>query len=353
MGLFPSDRDLTRPPERVELRVDATAVGARIEGFEERLDLFLARRLPWRSRASVQRLIKDGWISIDPNTPESPEGSGAFATETRPGRRLRHASRVEIKIPPGERLPPAVRTDAPLEVLWEDGVALAVAKPAGLPVHPSGRHVSDTLIQRVHAHRRAEIERAGVAPRLCHRLDRETSGIVLIATDQRAHRRIMRQFERRQVEKEYLAIVHGEVGEEHGSIDLPLGPARASRVGLKIAVAADGLPSKTSWSIERRIGDHTLLRCRLHTGRQHQLRVHLAAIGHPIVGDKLYAHDEAIFQRSIDGRLTGEDRRLLVLDRHALHHTRLVFRSPAGDDPVEITCPLPPDLVSFLSSPTG
>ncbi|MAF64919.1 MAG: RNA pseudouridine synthase [Planctomycetes bacterium] len=350
MGLFPSDRDLTRPPERVELLIDASAVGARIEGFEERLDLFLARRLHWRSRASVQRLIKDGWVRIDASTPESPAGTGAFERETRPGRRLRHASRVEVRIPPGERLPAVVSADAVLDVLWEDAVALAVDKPAGLPVHPSGRHVSDTLIQRVHACRREAIERDGVAPRLCHRLDRETSGIVLVATDLRAHRKIMRQFERREGEKEYLAIVHGEPGEEYGSIDFPLGPARASKVGLKIAVAADGQPCRTSWSVERRTDGFTLLRCRLHTGRQHQIRVHLAAIGYPIVGDKLYAHDEAIFQRGIEDCLTDEDRRLLLLGRHALHHQRLVFRSPACADLVEITSPLPPDLDAFLAA---
>lgn len=351
MGLFPSDRDLTRPAERVELRIDASAVGARIEGFEERLDMFLARRLSWRSRSSVQRLIKEGWVSVDASTPEFPDGSGSFRRETRPGRRLRHASRVEVRIPPPERLPAAENTDAALDVLWADAVSLAVDKPAGLPVHPSGRHVSDTLIQLVHAHRREEIKKTGVAPRLCHRLDRETSGIVLIATDLQAHRQILRQFERREVEKEYLAIVHGELGEERGSIDYPLGPARASRVALKIAVTADGLPCRTSWRVERRGRDCTLLRCQLHTGRQHQIRVHLAAIGHPLVGDKLYAHDEAIFQRDIEGCLTDEDRRQLILERHALHHHRLVFRSPATSaERIEIESPLPPDLAAFLAS---
>jgi 23S rRNA pseudouridine1911/1915/1917 synthase len=348
MNLFPKDRDLTRAPERVELRVDASAYGMRHAELEVRLDHFLARHLKWRSRSSIQELIRAGWVLVDASTPDRPEGSGEPRRETRPGRKLHHGSRVVIEIPPDLRSALPGATSDELAVLYEDEEVLAVDKPPMMPVHPSGRHLGDTLIQRVHARLRAEIEARGEAPRLCHRLDRETSGIVLVAKDPRAHARIMRQFERRRVDKSYLAIVEGVLAEPGGTIDYPLGPARASTIGLKIAISADGQPAHTEW---RRVAVHadcTLVECRLHTGRQHQIRVHLAAIGHPIVGDKLYGPDEQYFQRAADGRLTEADLRALRLPRHALHNHRLVYTSPGSGERVEIVSPLPQDLVRHL-----
>jgi 23S rRNA pseudouridine1911/1915/1917 synthase len=343
MGMFPKDRDLTKTPERVELRVDASYFRERIAGFHIRLDQFLATHLSWRSRSSIQELVRDGYVLIDPASPEAPQGHGREEVELRPGRKLSHGSRVVVVIPDELRLPAVSLDPSALAILYEDEEVVAVDKPPMLAV-PSGRHLSDTLIQRVHAHYLPDVEAGRLVPRLCHRLDRETSGIVLVSKNPRTHHKVMRQFERRRVEKDYLAIVHGELADEHGTIDFPLAPARTSSIALKMTVAADGLASRTDWTVVDRNEGYTLLRCRLHTGRQHQIRVHLAAIDHPIVGDKLYGPDEMLFQRAIHDELSASDLRLLELPRHALHNHRLVFQTPAGNRRVEIVSELAADL---------
>ncbi len=353
MGLFPKERDLSRPLERVELEVDPSAFGAPAAGFEIRLDAFLSRHLPWRSRAQVQALVREGYVLVAASAPDRPQGPGEPVPERRPGRRLRAGSRVVIVIPEPLRVEVPEGAGDELAVLFEDEFLLAVDKPPFVAVHPSHRHVSDSLIHRVHVRYRADIEARGWAPKLCHRLDRETSGIVLCAREAAAHREMMRQFEAREVEKEYLAIVHGRPEEPRGVIDLPLGPARASRIGLKMACVADGLPSRTDWELVRSVGDVSLVRCRLHSGRQHQIRVHLAAIGHPLVGDKLYGVDEGLFQRHLDGELSDEDRALLRLPRHALHHARLVVTHPRSGERLSIESPLAPDLARYLDSLEG
>ncbi len=350
MSLFVKDRDLNVPPDRVELEVSASAYGLKKEEVNLRLDAFLGKHLTWRSRTSIQALIKDGFVLVDLATPDHPQGSGEPKRERRPGRRLRHGTRVTVLIPPELRLPVPEHTSDELTLLFEDEDAIAVDKPPGLPVHPSGRHVNDTLIQRVHARYQESHLEHGLAPRLCHRLDRETSGIVLVAKNPRAHPFLAQQFEDREVEKEYLAIVSGTPEFDEGVIEEPIGPARASSVRLKMTIAVDGQPCRTDWHVVRRHSDVTLLACRLHTGRQHQIRVHLASIGLPIIGDKLYGLDEEYFKKQADGSLTPEDYAALELPRHALHHHRLVFTSSITKQPVEVVSPLPEDLRAYLST---
>ena len=202
-------------------------------------------------------------------------------------------------------------------IVRDDEKLLVVNKPPFVVVHPSKAGPWSSLVG-------ASREFTGLERmHLVFRLDRETSGIVLVAKDPDAHRDLMRQFERREVEKSYLAIVEGRLEEPRGSIDYPLGRARASSIGLKIAVSADGQPSLTEWRRVEELEDCTLVECMPHTGRQHQIRVHMAAIGHPLVGDKLYGPDEGYFQKAADGELTGDDLRALGLARHALHSHRL------------------------------
>ena len=349
MGLFPTDRDLNRPPEKVELLVSASSLGLKAGEVHIRLDGFLGKHLKWRSRSSIQRLIKEGWVLVDASSPDQPRGSGVFAEERRPGRRLLDGTKVVVVIPPEARLPEPEFASEEVRILYEDEDAIAVDKPPLLPVHPSGRHHSDTLIQRVHRRFKESHLDRGIAPRLCHRLDRETSGIVLVAKNPDAHRKLAAQFEDREVEKEYLAVVWGRPEQEHGSISLPIGPARASRVRLKMTVAVDGLPFRTDWQLVRGYEDCSLLACRIHTGRQHQIRVHLAAIGLPIVGDKLYGPDEEYFCRQADGTLDEADLEVLELPRHALHSHRLVFTSSVNGQPVEVVSPLARDLREHLS----
>lgn len=348
MRIFPKDRDLSEGTEVVELRVRASDFQAPADDFEIRLDVFLARFLSWRSRSSVQHLVRDGDISIDASTPEHPKGRGEFAVERRPGRRLRNGSHVKIEIPEHLRLAETAPPSEDLVVLYEDESVIAVDKPPMLVVHPSGRHLTDTLIQRVHAvYKSGELHR-DARPRLCHRLDRETSGIVLIGKDPQSHQDLMRQFEQREVDKEYLAIVHGAPQFESGVVDLPLGQARASSIRLKMAVVSDGLESQTEWRVVRPYPGRSLIACRPRTGRQHQIRVHMDAIGHSLVGDKLYGLDEQIFQRSADGELTGEDLEVLELPRHALHNHMLAFRSPKSGEHVRVESPLAKDLARYL-----
>ncbi len=345
MGLFPTDRDLNQPPERVEFDVRASSYGVRSEELNVRLDAFLARHLKWRSRSSIQRLIREGWTYVQGSSaPSSDEPS----QERRPGRRLRDGAKVVVVIPPASRLPVPEFVSDELTILYEDEDAIVVDKPALLPVHPSGRHHSDTLIQRVHVRYRCSHLDQGIAPRLCHRLDRETSGVVLVAKNPEAHRRLASQFEERLVEKEYLAIIQGAPEQSGGSIELPIGQARASQVRLKMTVAVDGLSCRTDWKLLRGYGDCSLVSCEIFTGRQHQIRVHLAAIGHPIVGDKLYGPDENFFCRQAEGALTEEDLKALELPRHALHSHRLVFTSSVTGEPVEVVSPLPSDLREHL-----
>ncbi len=350
MGFLPKDRDLTEPVERVELTVDASDFRVKARDLVMRLDQFLAEHLRWRSRTSIQELIRGGHVHVDAATPEHPQGCGELECERRPGRKLRHGSRVVIVVPEEQRQTVHVGQMGPLSILYEDEDVVALDKPPLVAVHPSGRHVTDTLIQRVHAHFKAEVEAGRMTPRLCHRLDRETSGIVLVAKRAATHPRLALQFEDREVAKTYLAIVWGRVEPQAFSITDPIGPSRASDVRLKMAVRADGLPSRTDVEVVERLGRYTLVSCRLLTGRQHQIRLHLSARGYPIVGDKLYGPDPGCFVRAAEERLTPDDLRRLELERHALHHHRLRFTTPVGGREVEVESPLAADLSDFLSA---
>ena len=350
MGLFGKDRDLTQPQDRVELMVDASALGERVEDVSIRLDSFLARHLKWRSRSSLKELVREGWVQVDASTPERPEGTGELKKETRSGRRLRHGSRVVVVIPPELRQAPVTDVDTNLTVLYEDEACVAVMKPAPLAVHPTSRYLDDSLLLRLHAMYSEEMQTAGVRPRLCHRLDRETSGVLLVAKGAAEHAELSRQFEDREVEKLYLAVVHGAPSEEAGTCDHPIGSSRTSSIRLKMACIADGQESRTDWRVLERVGAFALLECDLFTGRQHQIRVHLAGMGHPIVGDKLYGEDEMIFQRSVDDELTEADRERLIVDRQALHHCRLSFTSPATGERVTAESPLPSELRELLEA---
>jgi 23S rRNA pseudouridine1911/1915/1917 synthase len=349
VSLFPKDRDLTRPPREVELRVDASFLRMRSDEVEIRLDHFLMQHLKWRSRTSIQELIKTDHVLVDPSTPDHRQGSGELKVERRSGRRLRDGSRVVVIIPAELRLPEPVETKDELTILYEDEGVLGVEKPPMVAVHPSGRHLADTLIQRVHARYGGdEALETGGAPRLCHRLDRETSGVVIVGKHPEAHLAVMRQFEARKVGKEYLALVHGAPDADNGVVELPIGPARASRIGLKMAVTFDGQPSRTDWSVVMRHPHCTLVSCTPVTGRQHQIRLHMEAIGLPLVGDKLYGPDDTLFQKGVDGTLTADDYKLLGMTRHALHNHRVTLRSPATGEMVDVISPLAEDMQAFV-----
>ena len=312
-----------------------------------RLDRYLRDRLPWRSRTGIQRVIEDGRIL------RKLPGEREERISLRPAGRLVAGETVVFLVPERRDSPPPPPPAAELSIVYEDRFLLAVDKPPFLPVHPSARYRTETLISLLHRrYRRRDDPRRDVVPKLCHRIDRETSGLVLVSKDDLVRTKLGKVFEGRKVEKEYLAIVEGKVKDRRGKIDLPLAPARESQVQIRMEARHDGkgLPSVTDYEVRGRYPGYTLVAARPLSGRQHQIRAHLAAIGHPIVGDKIYGPDESLFLKSLESDLEPEDLRLLKMPRQALHAHRLCLDHPVERRRLELEAPLPGDMKEFLRS---
>jgi 23S rRNA pseudouridine1911/1915/1917 synthase len=292
----------------IELRVPDAAAGTR-------LDRFLA--VPLGSRARAQSLIDSGRVRVD--------GS------LRPKRHLvQSGEAIEIDDPaaePGEAL--GLEPQAEFSIAYEDEHLLVVDKPAGVVVHPARGHWAGTLAQALEGRAAGGEEswRAGIV----HRLDRDTSGLLVVAKNDAVHRALKSLLARRRLRREYLALVAGHPSARTGTIDAPIGRHRRDRKLMSIDTD-EPREARTHFEIERLLPTTALLRVVLDTGRTHQIRVHLAAIGHPICGDPQYG-------------TAGE----LGLSRQFLHAARLAFEHPVTGEPVDVTSPLPDDLLSALA----
>jgi 23S rRNA pseudouridine1911/1915/1917 synthase len=297
-----------------------------------RLDHFLKRRIGRMSRTRIQAIIGEQ-ISF-------PDGRPA-----RPSSQVRAGETILL------RRPAPVEPDVPRDfgVLFQDESVLVIDKPAGLPMHTTAKFWRNTLVALLRE--RYPDEQMEIA----HRIDRETSGVLLIARNRSVASFLTRAFARRAVEKTYLALVKGRPPDE-GRIDLPL-RLLDTKTRVMMGPARDGesgLTAVTQYRVLRRFPEHALCEARPLTGRQHQIRVHFAAIGHPIAGDKLYGASEALFMRACEEPLTPE---LLAcfdgLPRHALHAHRLTFPHPVGGHAVTIESPLPADLTAYVDALGG
>ncbi len=289
-----------------------------VEAGGERLDKVAPAHVPDLSRAVAQRLIKAGEVTVN-------------GRPSKPSYRVQMGDEVVVRVPT-EMPAPVVPENIPLDVIYEDDALLVVNKPAGMVVHPAYGHASGTLVNAVLAHcpQIADVggpDRAGVV----HRLDKDTSGLILIAKDSVARAALQRQFKRRQVAKTYLALVEGQMQPREGVVEAPVG--RDKRQRKKMAVVRSGREARTMYRAIEYFANYTLLEVRPHTGRTHQVRVHLSWLGYPIVGDAVY----------------GRHRQRLLRGRHFLHAARIRFSHPATSEEVEFEAPLPPKLADVLN----
>lgn len=288
-----------------------------------RLDQALAKLLPEYSRSRLQEWITGQLVKVD----------GACATTKQ---KVWGGEKLEVlpQTHPAEQ--PYLAEDIALDILHEDDTLLVINKPAGLVVHPGSGNWEGTLLNALlhHSPQLAEVPRAGIV----HRLDKDTSGLLVVAKTLTAQTSLVRQLEARTVKREYIALVHGELNRA-GRVDAPIGRHPSQRV--KMAVVENGKPAVTHYQIERKFPSSTLLRCRLETGRTHQIRVHLAQIGHPLVGDSVYLKGPQ--------KCVPQLRELLgSFPRQALHATRLGLEHPDSGGLMEWHAPLPQDMVQLL-----
>ncbi|AQW62831.1 pseudouridine synthase [Dehalococcoides mccartyi] len=281
----------------------------------ERLDKYITQKESGLSRSFIQELVSSGHILVNNQS-------------AKPSLRLKTGDTITIEIPP--ETPSELKAEnIPLEIIFQDKDLLLINKPPGLTVHPAPGHPDHTLVNGVLA-LEPEMEDFDdpLRPGIVHRLDKDTSGLLLVAKNRQALANLSAQFKERTVRKYYLALVKGELRPAEGFIEAPLGRDPQNR--QKIAVVSDGRHARTGYKVLRYIQGYSLLEVKLETGRTHQIRVHFAAIGHPVAGDAVYGQKESWVKRQF------------------LHAHRLSFALPSNGQVVEFTSPLPPDLEEAL-----
>ncbi|MEA1958254.1 MAG: RluA family pseudouridine synthase [Chloroflexota bacterium] len=297
--------------ERIDLIVDRVG---------ERLDRYVAAECPQLSRSHVQRLIEDGNVTVN-------------GTPAKSGHKLKEGDMVAVVVPP----PTSIELepeDIPLSIVYEDDDVLVIDKPAGLTVHPAPGHSEHTLVNAILAHCHDLSINGSIRPGIVHRLDKDTSGVMMIAKNDSAQRDLSEQIRSRFVLKQYTVLVHGRLSPEKGVIEAPIGRDPSHR--KRMAVVASGREARTHYRVTKYFEGYTLLEVTLETGRTHQIRVHLSATGFPVAGDSIYGKG------------------LSIMGRQFVHASRLGFRLPSSGEWVEFESPLPRDLeeaVEHLAKP--
>jgi 23S rRNA pseudouridine1911/1915/1917 synthase len=307
---------------------DAFAVGADSAG--QRLDRFLATHLSDISRTHVQSLIDEGRVLVDGSARKS-------------SHRLEAGETVTVNIPPPP-LPGVEAENIPLDIIYEDADVAVVNKPAGMIVHPGAGADSGTLVaallHRFGGGQGLSTVGGPLRPGIVHRIDKGTSGVLLIALTDMAHLKLVEDFRERRIEKTYLAMLHGKLKGESGIVELPIARdlRRRSRMTAR---RREGREARTDWRLRLRLGSFSFIEAGLHTGRTHQIRVHFSALGCPVVGDTVYG---APRQERVGNEL------LPPLERNFLHAVRIAFVHPRSGKRIECRAPLPPELTAYFQS---
>ena len=329
-----------------------------VEAAGARLDSWLTAQLEGVSRARVQLLLEQGSVLVDGTPPKA-------------SLRLEGGERIEVLREPVLEPLRAVPEAIPLRIVYEDADLSVVDKPAGMLVHAgAGARSEDeeevenardrgTLVNAL-LHHYGELSAGGgdaLRPGIVHRLDRQTSGLIIVARNDRAHARLSTMFAEREVKKTYLALVQGHVDADKGTVNTPIGRDAVRRTRMTTRRVTGARTAVTHYQVARRIvsrfGKFTLLRVRIETGRTHQIRVHLSSLGHPVVGDTLYgAPAELRAEGDLQGRAIKKSRRraleTLALPRNFLHAAELAFTHPRTGEPLALEAELPPELTAFL-----
>lgn len=297
---------------------------------DTRLDAYLAARVEGWSRSRLQRLIDEGDVLVNART-------------VKPSYKLRAKDEIEVELtpPPSTAFAPE---NLPLDIIYEDDDLVVVNKAASMVVHPAAGAPSGTLANALAYHfQRLSAHAGAIRPGIVHRLDKDTSGLLVVAKNEEVHEKLADQFRAREVFKSYVALVHGAVPRDSGTVDEPL--ARDARHRTRMAVVRGGRPALSVYRVRRRFDRFTLLDVEIKTGRTHQIRVHLAWLKHPVVADEAYNEGRDKTVQDVKTRAA-----IRKLGRQFLHAEQLGFRHPRTNELVRFSAPLPPELASLLSA---
>lgn len=299
------------------------------EDAGKRLDAYLAGKIEGRSRSRLQKLIDDGDVLVNEKSSKS-------------SYKLRADDEIEVEL---TELPAVTFTPEiiPLDIIFEDEYLAVINKPSGMVVHPGAGVSSGTLANAIAYHFKFPAQDSKFENRvgIVHRLDKDTSGLIVVAKSDETHEALSEQFREREVFKSYIALVHGEMQQNGGEVNAPI--AREKHNRTKMAVRAHGRNAHSLWKVKKHFEKFTLLAVEIKTGRTHQIRVHLASINHPIVGDETYNAGRDKTVRDLDVRQAIND-----LNRFFLHSEKLSFTHPVSQERLDFTAPLPVELTDFL-----